>query len=123
MSHIIPTDDTPGARETGCLYYLDLQLHNALSRFAPGYRDGLAAFQKQHPGFLDTAPEAQLKILEALKANRFFDMLVDHTMQAFYGSPVHGGNKDAASWKMLGIEKYMGEGAWNDAKGGHRHGA
>lgn len=123
MSHIVPSDDTPGAKETGCLYYLDLQLNGALSRFAPAYRTGLAAFQKQHPDFLQTKPDDQLKTLEALKSNRFFDMLVDHTMQAFYGSPVHGGNKDAASWKMLGIEKYMGEGPWNGNTGGHKHGA
>lgn len=126
MSHIIPTDDTPGAKETGCLYYLDLQLNSALSRFAPAYRSGLAAFQKQYPDFLKTTSAEQLKTLEALKANRFFDVLVDHTMQAFYGSPVHGGNKDAASWKMLGIEKYMGEGPWNGSSGnagGHNHGA
>jgi gluconate 2-dehydrogenase gamma chain len=116
MCQIIPTDDTPGAKETGCVYYLDLQLNNALSRFAPSYREGLAAFQRRHPDFLSATPEAQLKTLVALPANRFFDMLVDHTMQAFYGSPAHGGNKDAASWKMLGIEKYMHEGA-------HRHGA
>jgi gluconate 2-dehydrogenase gamma chain len=121
MSHIVPSDDTPGAKETGCLYYLDLQLNSALSRFAPAYRSGLAAFQKQHPDFLKAPPADQLKTLEALKSNRFFDMLVDHTMQAFYGSPTHGGNKDAASWKMLGIEKYMGEGPYN--AGGHKHGA
>jgi len=34
----------------------------------------------------------------------FFGMLRDHTMQGFYGSPRHGGNKNYASYKMLGIE-------------------
>lgn len=121
MSHIIPADDTPGAKETGCLYYLDHHLHGALSRFAPAYRSGLAAFQQQHPRFLQAPPAEQLKTLEALPPNRFFDMLIDHTMQAFYGSPTHGGNHGAASWKMLGIEKYMGEGPFPG--GGHSHGA
>jgi gluconate 2-dehydrogenase gamma chain len=33
----------------------------------------------------------------------FFAMLVAHVMQSFYGSPRHGGNRDAASWRMLGV--------------------
>jgi gluconate 2-dehydrogenase gamma chain len=37
-------------------------------------------------------------------ANGFFSMIVQHTMQGFYGSPRHGGNKDYASYKMLGLE-------------------
>ena len=31
-------------------------------------------------------------------------MIRDHTMQGFYGSPRHGGNKGYASYKMLGLE-------------------
>jgi gluconate 2-dehydrogenase gamma chain len=27
----------------------------------------------------------------------------DHCMQGYYGSPRHGGNRDFASWKMLGL--------------------
>jgi gluconate 2-dehydrogenase gamma chain len=34
-------------------------------------------------------------------------MVVDHTMQGFYGSPAHGGNRDEASWKMLGVTGVM----------------
>ncbi len=30
-------------------------------------------------------------------------MVLDHCMQGFYGSPRHGGNKDYASWRMLGV--------------------
>ena len=26
-----------------------------------------------------------------------------HTMEGYYGSPRHGGNRDAASWHMLGL--------------------
>ena len=49
-----------------------------------------------------------------LSAAAFFQMVVDHTMQGFYGSPKHGGNRGEASWKMLGIEAVMRE--------GHAHG-
>ena len=30
-------------------------------------------------------------------------MVVAHTMQGFYGSPRHGGNREAMSWRMLGV--------------------
>ena len=35
---------------------------------------------------------------------QFFNLLRDHSMQAFYGSPRHGGNKNNISYKMLQID-------------------
>ena len=32
-----------------------------------------------------------------------FEMVLAHTMQGFYGNPRHGGNKDYASWRMIGV--------------------
>jgi gluconate 2-dehydrogenase gamma chain len=29
--------------------------------------------------------------------------VLDHTRQGFYGSPRHGGNRDYASYRMLGL--------------------
>jgi gluconate 2-dehydrogenase gamma chain len=29
--------------------------------------------------------------------------VVSHTMQGFYGDPRHGGNRNWASWRMLGV--------------------
>ena len=36
---------------------------------------------------------------------KFFALVVRHTMQGYYGHPKYGGNRDGASWKML---KYVG---------------
>jgi len=38
-----------------------------------------------------------------ISSTEFFDLLVDQTMQSFYGDPRHGGNREGASWKMLGL--------------------
>jgi hypothetical protein len=38
-----------------------------------------------------------------ISSQEFFCLAVDHTMQGFYGDPRHGGNREGASWKMLGI--------------------
>jgi gluconate 2-dehydrogenase gamma chain len=32
---------------------------------------------------------------------KFFTLLIRHTMQGYYGHPKYGGNKQGASWKML----------------------
>ena len=40
---------------------------------------------------------------KAPESRAFFDLAVTHAMQGFYGSPRHGGNRDFASWRMLGV--------------------
>lgn len=118
---IIPRDDTPGATDAGVIHYIDRQVSSVLSRHQQTYRQGLAAFRQtclqvfkqpfeQLP--FDTQTEA-LRQLEAGKAPKelwrepsakvFFNLVCDHTMQGFYGSPRHGGNRDYASYRMLGL--------------------
>jgi gluconate 2-dehydrogenase gamma chain len=115
---IIPADDAPGAKEAGVLYYIDRQLAGALARFAPNYRQGLAQLAsacRERTGreFLSLPFGDQTAFLKDVASGRapgldaFFRMVVDHTMQGFYGSPAHGGNRDEASWKMLGVTGVM----------------
>jgi gluconate 2-dehydrogenase gamma chain len=33
----------------------------------------------------------------------FFNLLLDLTMQGYFADPLYGGNKDKASWKMIGF--------------------
>ena len=33
----------------------------------------------------------------------FFELVRSHTFEGYYGSPRHGGNRDAVSWRMLGL--------------------
>jgi gluconate 2-dehydrogenase gamma chain len=35
----------------------------------------------------------------------FFGLLRNHTLQGYYGSPRHGGNRDVVSWRMLGVDE------------------
>jgi gluconate 2-dehydrogenase gamma chain len=117
---IIPADDVAGAKEAGVLFYIDRQLAGPLHRFASSYHDNLpklAAFCKQSKGreFTDLSFPQQtefLKQLEAENLKTFFALVVDHTMQGFYGSPKHGGNRGEVSWDSLGIR---------DVMEGHKH--
>jgi gluconate 2-dehydrogenase gamma chain len=53
--------------------------------------------------------EAALKTMETGKAgfpgfssSMFFDALLQITMEGFFADPIYGGNRDKASWKMVG---------------------
>ena len=74
------------------------------------YREGLAkadsiADTRYHQALAQLPTDQQLACAQELErtAPDFFALLVGHTMQAFYGSPRHGGNRDAVSWRMLGL--------------------
>ncbi len=102
--HIVPEDQDPGAVRAGVVVYIDRQLTRFYKPLQPIYRKGLAEIGTD---FAALAPERQLRGLCRLETNPqtkpFFDMLVAHTMQGFYGDPRHGGNRERVSWKMLGV--------------------
>jgi len=118
---IIPADQDPGATWAGVVNYIDRQLCGSLKRFRNNYRQGIAGVEESSRlrygkgfGALDTKNQIELMhLLENGKApgeswkrtssSEFFALLVEHTRQGFYGDPRHGGNRDAAAWKMLGL--------------------
>ena len=119
---IIPADRDPGAKEAGVVHFIDRQLDGPYRRFAEKYRKGLACLAQTSQAMFGKPFEAlswpdQTRLLQALEANKapkglwekpsaseFFSLLRDHTMQGFYGSPRHGGNRNYASYKMMGLE-------------------
>ena len=119
---IIPTDQDPGAKEASVVNFIDKQLVGPYRKFQKNYRDGLASVQKTSKQIFGNAFELLkwdqqtnvLKTVESGKTNgklwptqssvSFFKMIRSHTMQGFYGSPRHGGNRNYASYKMLGLD-------------------
>jgi gluconate 2-dehydrogenase gamma chain len=109
---IIPADDFPSASQAGTVNYIDRQLARHYQRHQSAYREGLDAADELSrkrfgAGFADATADQQLQIVLALeKDNRaFFDLIREHTMEGYYGSPRHGGNRDAVSWRMLGLDE------------------
>jgi gluconate 2-dehydrogenase gamma chain len=41
--------------------------------------------------------------LEGLDSKEFFKLILKNTQNGFLADPIYGGNKDAASWKMIGF--------------------
>lgn len=117
---VIPADQDPGARQAGVLYYIDRQLSGALRRFTSVYRERLPSFravcrERMNGDFEHLSFDRQTEFLKSLETDGpddlriFFQLVIDHTMQGFYGSPKHGGNRDEVSWRMLKVEQFMGE--------------
>jgi gluconate 2-dehydrogenase gamma chain len=119
---IIPSDQWPGGRDAGVANFIDLQLAGPYRRFQNDYRTGLAAITdsclKKHRQNFEKLPwETQTAFLldmEAGKvegehwtpglASRFFELIRSHSMQGYYGSPRHGGNKDFVSYRMMDLD-------------------
>jgi len=118
---IIPPDQDPGASWAGVVNYIDRQLCGPFQNLQSTYRHGLAAVDQfswatYGKVFADLGSEQQLDLLRHVEAGSasggmwgdispapFFSLLIDHTMQGYYGDPRHGGNRDGVSWKMLGL--------------------
>lgn len=109
---IIPRDQDPGAIDAGVVYFIDKQLAGPYKRFQRDYREGLVVVEKicasmYGETFARLSWNQQTKVLQALESGasaRFFELIRDHCMQGFYGSPRHGGNKDYVSFRMLGLD-------------------
>jgi gluconate 2-dehydrogenase gamma chain len=107
---LIPADRDPGARDAGVVNYIDIQLAKRLRRHRPAYRKGLAVVDaasraKFGKAFAETTPEQQIEVLTGLEETdkEFFELILTHTRQGYYGDPRHGGNRNMTSWKMLGL--------------------
>jgi gluconate 2-dehydrogenase gamma chain len=110
-AQIIPTDDTPGAREAGVIVFIDRALATFLSRLASDYRAQLAAFQaavrEQHPGaasFASLTSEQQVEYLKTVDRTPFFDTTRLLTLLGMFSAPSYGGNRDEVGWKLIGFE-------------------
>ena len=119
---IIPSDDVPGAADTGAVEYIDRQLRGAFARHRKAYHGGLESFGRTclkayGKAFQDLPPAKKIDALRSIERGEapgdlwsdpsqqdFFNMVLAHTMQGFYGSPRHGGNRGYASYRMLGLD-------------------
>ncbi len=119
---MIPPDEWPGGRESGVVTFIDKQLVGPYRRFQSDYRTGLYAvtqdcaqrYGKKFEALSWDQQTSYLKEMESGSLNegpwsggfgrRFFQLLRSHSLQGYYGSPRHGGNKNFTSYKMLGLD-------------------
>lgn len=125
-ARIIPTTDTPGAREAGVIYFIDRALITFASSDQKTIRKGLPELQARvselFPGtekFSDATPAQQDQILQSFDAEQqattgrgrrrqaarsFFETVRIHTVNGFLIDPESDkrGNRDGVGWKVIG---------------------
>ncbi|MGA2048437.1 MAG: gluconate 2-dehydrogenase subunit 3 family protein [Terracidiphilus sp.] len=107
---IVPADEFPSASQAGVLTYIDRQLMRHYRKHRHAYRHGLedaetASRQRFGAELAALSSQRQFEIVSDLERQNssFFNLVRSHTLEGYYGSPRHGGNRDAVSWRMLGL--------------------
>lgn len=108
---LIPEDADAGASRAGVVRYIDTQLTGRFKRYRKTYATALAALDSaaqraRGERFAALPFDQRTKLLtefERGEHRRAFDLILDHTLQGFYGNPRHGGNAGFVSWTMLGV--------------------
>jgi hypothetical protein len=118
MDRIIPPDEDPGAWEAGVGDYLARQFASDLRDYLPFYRIGLDALEAEALSSAQTnfamlpiaEQDALLSRLETRQVShqwpidpaKFFQTVIEHVIEGYYSDPGNGGNRGAASWRMIG---------------------
>lgn len=117
-ARILPTDHEPGAREAGCVNFIDKALAHEESAALPLYQAGLrgvdaAARARFERAFVELAEAEQDELLIAVESGKapgwpqdagpspvFFETVRVHTLIGFVSDPRYGGNRDYAGWRV-----------------------
>jgi gluconate 2-dehydrogenase gamma chain len=111
---ILPSDDGPGARETGAAEYAlaalgEERLRDIFLLFAHGLdRIEETAREAFGTGFSVASLEQQDEVLRRFQDHpdpalrQFFARLVHLCVEGFAGPPGSGGNRDGLGWRYLG---------------------
>ena len=127
-ARLIPADENgPGAVELGVPEFIDREMDGAFGHAATWYMQGPFASAAPELGYQSpltpravyragiselpvTQQDAVLTDLEKgalefenVSGKAFFSFLLQNTKEGYLADPVHGGNKNMASWKMIGF--------------------
>jgi gluconate 2-dehydrogenase gamma chain len=110
-AQIIPSDDTPGAREAGSVHFIDRALATFDREKQPVYAQGLkdleAETREMFEGatkFSGLSPAQQMQLLKSIERTPFFQQVRLHTVVGFFSNPEYGGNAEKIGWKLIGFE-------------------
>src|SRR5271165_2798199 len=77
-AQIVPTDESPGAREAHCLYFIDRALSTFAKSSQPVYIEGLQDLQASAGKFSALTSEQQIKVLTGIEKTPFFRLVRSH---------------------------------------------
>jgi gluconate 2-dehydrogenase gamma chain len=110
---ILPTDDTPGAREAHVVNFFDRALASFAADQRPTFDAGLTDLNlrvaRRHPGaagFADLGADDATALLRELdgEGSEFFEIVRVGTITGFLSNPEYGGNAGKVGWKAIGFD-------------------
>jgi gluconate 2-dehydrogenase gamma chain len=111
VAQIIPTDETPGAREMGVVRFIDYALVGFLSPLAVSFRAGLTDFETNYrghhagsDGFATLSVDQQIQWMHQVEHTPFFESLQQLTVLGALTMPEYGGNRNGLGWQLIGFE-------------------
>ena len=110
-SQIIPTDNTPGAKEANVVRFVDFALSEIEPQNKQDFANALQALNQQArktdskaASFAALTSAQQVETMKAMEKSGDFGILKTYTLIGFFGDPADGGNKDQIGWKLIGFE-------------------
>ena len=106
---ILPSGDTPGAKEAGVIWFIDEALGNLLKEWgwAAPLMAGLSELNASlAPGlrFAELPWAEQAEVLKANESTPFFDKIHFLTVAGMFAMPSYGGNRDKLGWALIGFQ-------------------
>lgn len=112
-AQIIPTDETPGAREARVIHFIDRALAGMAKAQQPMFKKGAAELrrraakaQPRATSFAALPADKQIAIIAALEKEKheFFFALRNATIVGMLAVPSRGGNYNKTGWKWIGFD-------------------
>jgi hypothetical protein len=107
---IVPSDDTPGAREARVVHFVDQSLATFAKDQKVGMQSAVAELRKRArrkgaSSFAALGEADQIRILEDMEKNAAdqFNTLWSVTLVGMLANPSYGGNFAKAGWKWIGF--------------------
>lgn len=126
LGRLIPGDDFPGALDAEVENYFARQLAGDCAHEAAATTAGLLQLDREaaarHAGqsFAALSAAQQDALLSEIESGRivtawpagllpaaFFARLIELAHEGFYADPANGGNREAASWRMIGYDPHF----------------
>lgn len=109
-ARIIPSGDSPGAREAGVIYFIDTVVADIDPGILEPMRKGLLSLQVDiretygTDSFAGLSEARQIEVLQSIEETEFFETIRFLTIAGMFCDPSHGGNRDRVGWELIGFE-------------------
>lgn len=112
-AQIVPTDETPGAREARVVYFMDRALATFAKDNRPNVEKGLKELrararkaQRGATSFAALSNDKQIAVIASMERDKhpFFDDTRQATIAGMLAMPEYGGNYNKIGWKWIGFD-------------------